>query len=85
MFCFPAAGADGTTMPVDMMDKQTTAINTLEMVNKMKGRRMINNGDDDLVMIVESEELLGLGIGVRNNYEDKVQSSKCVSRIMPVW
>ena len=51
MFCFHAGDAGTTSILVDMMDKQTIAITTLEMVNnKMGRRRLINNGDDDLIM-----------------------------------
>lgn len=51
MFCFHAEDAGTTSIPVDMMDKQTIAITTLEIINnKMGRRRLISNGDDDLIV-----------------------------------
>ena len=51
MFCFHAGDAGTTSILVDMMDRPTIAITTLEMVNnKMGRRRLINNGDDDLIV-----------------------------------
>jgi hypothetical protein len=46
-----------------MMDKQTIAITTLEMVNKI-GRRMINNDDDLIILCTSGEYVLIEDLGL---------------------